>query len=53
MLEFGDLRRDTPLSPATGDSQFAGKPLLGTNKIAQLCFVVKDVEEARDAFCIC
>ena len=51
MLEFGGPKTDEPLSPATGDSQFAGKPLLGTNKIAQLCFVVKDVEEARDAFC--
>ena len=51
LLEFGGPKTDEPLSPATGDSQFAGKPLLGTNKIAQLCFVVKDVEEARDAFC--
>jgi catechol 2,3-dioxygenase-like lactoylglutathione lyase family enzyme len=51
LLEFGEPKKDTPLSPPTGDSQFAGKPLLGTNKIAQLCFVVKDVEATRDAFC--
>jgi catechol 2,3-dioxygenase-like lactoylglutathione lyase family enzyme len=51
MLEFGEPKTGEPLSPATGDDQYEGKPLLGTNKIAQLCFVVKDVEATRDAFC--
>ncbi len=51
LLEFEGPKSDEPLSPATGDSRYAGKPLLGTNKIAQLCFVVKDVEATRDAFC--
>ena len=51
LLEFEGAKTDEPLSPPTGDNQYEGKPLLGTNKIAQLCFVVKDVEAARDAFC--
>lgn len=51
LLEFEGPKGDAPLSPPTGESQFAGKPLLGTNKIAQLAFVVQDVEATRDAFC--
>ena len=51
LLEFEGPKGDAPLSPLTGDSQYDGKPLLGTNKIAQLCFVVKDVEATRDSFC--
>ncbi|MDR7236404.1 VOC family protein [Neobacillus drentensis] len=42
---------NVPLSPLTGDKQYEGRPLLGTNKIAQIAFVVKDVKEAQSAWC--
>ncbi|MBT2654977.1 VOC family protein [Bacillus sp. ISL-18] len=51
LLEHEGQKPDCPLSPLTGDSQYAGKPLLGTNKIAQIAFVVRDVKEAQKAWC--
>lgn len=51
LLEHEGQKRDEPLSPLTGDSQYEGKPLLGTNKMAQIAFVVRDVKEAQKAWC--
>ena len=50
MLEFGEPKTCATLSPASGDNQYEGKPLLGTNKMHNVLFV-KDVKATRDAFC--
>ena len=51
LLEHEGPKPDGPLSPLTGDSQYEGKPLLGTSKIVQIAFVVNDVKEAQKAWC--
>ncbi|MEH7414935.1 VOC family protein [Neobacillus drentensis] len=51
LLEHEGPKPDGSLSPLTGDSQYEGRPLLGTNTIAQIAFVVRDVKEAQKAWC--
>jgi len=43
------LERDEP-QPIT-EPESAGEPLLGTTKVEQIAFVVKDIEKAADAYC--
>lgn len=51
LLEHEEQKPDGPLSALTGDSQYEGRPLLGTNRIAQIAFVVRDVKEVQKAWC--
>ncbi|WP_428908025.1 VOC family protein [Niallia sp. Krafla_26] len=46
---FELLERDEP-QPVT-DPEPEGEPLLGTTRVEQLAFVVKDLDQAADAYC--
>ncbi|MFJ8063656.1 VOC family protein [Psychrobacillus sp. NPDC096426] len=51
LLKDGDPKTEDPLSIGSGDNQYEGKALLGTNKIVQIALVVEDIREAQKAWC--